>query len=135
MALQSPLTDSNIDLWGSETLSRSESANFAGRSFRRSAAPGGATGPSRNGLDPSQQALEVKPRPLHLDHVLVFGRRHLEQILRGYVTHYNAERPHRSLALAAPAGEPHQARGSPAAGISRRDVLGGLIHEYYAAAA
>jgi transposase InsO family protein len=89
----------------------------------------------RNGLHPSQQALEVKPRPLHLDHVLVFGRRHLEQILRGYVTHYNAERPHRSLALAAPAGEPHQARGSPAAGISRRDVLGGLIHEYYAAAA
>jgi putative transposase len=70
-----------------------------------------------------------------LDHVLVFGRRHLEQILRGYVTHYNAERPHRSLALAAPAGEPHQARGSPAAEICRRDVLGGLIHEYYAAAA
>ncbi len=69
-----------------------------------------------------------------LDHVLVFGRRHLEQILRGYVTHYNAERPHRSLALAAPAGEPHQARGSPLAGIRRREVVGGLIHEYYAAA-
>jgi putative transposase len=70
-----------------------------------------------------------------LDHVLVFGRRHLEQILRGYVTHYNAERPHRSLALAAPAAKPHQARGSPLAGIRRREVLGGLIHEYYAAAA
>jgi transposase InsO family protein len=70
-----------------------------------------------------------------LDHVLVFGRRHLEQILRGYVTHYNAERPHRSLALAAPSGEPHRARGSPRAGIRRRDVLGGVIHEYYAAAA
>ncbi len=69
-----------------------------------------------------------------LDHVLVFGRRHLEQILRGYVTHYNAERPHRSLALAAPAGEPHQVRGSPLAEIRRRDVLGGLIHEYHAAA-
>jgi transposase InsO family protein len=69
-----------------------------------------------------------------LDHMLVFGRRHLEQILRGYVTHYNAERPHRSLALAAPAGEPHQTRGSPLAGIRRREVLGGLIHEYYAAA-
>jgi putative transposase len=69
-----------------------------------------------------------------LDHVLVFGRGHLEQILRGYVTHYNAERPHRSLALAAPAGEPHQARDSPLAGIRRREVLGGLIHEYYAAA-
>ncbi len=64
----------------------------------------------------------------------MFGRRHLEQISRGYVTHYNTERPHRSLALAAPAGEPHQARGSPLAGIHRREVLGGLIHEYYAAA-
>ncbi len=69
-----------------------------------------------------------------LDHVLVFGRRHLEQILRGYVSHYNAERPHRSLALAAPAGKPHQTRGSPRAGIRRREVVGGLIHEYYAAA-
>jgi putative transposase len=70
-----------------------------------------------------------------LDHILVFGRRHLEQILRGYVAHYNAERPHRSLALAAPAGAPHGARGSPPSDIRRRDVLGGLIHEYYAAAA
>lgn len=69
-----------------------------------------------------------------LDHMLVFGRRHLEQILRDYLTHYNAERPHRSLALAAPAGKPPAARGSPPAEIRRRDVLGGLIHEYYAAA-
>jgi putative transposase len=69
-----------------------------------------------------------------LDHVLVFGRRHLEQILRGYVAHFNAERPHRSLELAAPAGSP-RSRGSPSAEILRRDVLGGLIHEYYPAAA
>ena len=70
-----------------------------------------------------------------LDHVLVFGCTHLEQLLHGYLSHYNAERPHRSLALAAPAGKPHQARGSPPAEIRRRDVVGGLIHEYYAAAA
>lgn len=69
-----------------------------------------------------------------LDHVLVFGRRHLEQLLRRYVAHFNAERPHRSLDLAAPAGAP-RSRGSPSADIGRRDVLGGLIHEYYAAAA
>jgi transposase InsO family protein len=69
-----------------------------------------------------------------LDHVLVFGRRHLEQILRGYLTHYNTERPHRSLELAAPAGTLQEARGSPPAEIRRRDVLGGLIHEYSAAA-
>jgi len=69
-----------------------------------------------------------------LDHILIFGRRHLERVVRDYVTHYNAERPHRSLELAAPAAA-HQARGSPSLDTLRRDVLGGLIHEYYAAAA
>jgi transposase InsO family protein len=69
-----------------------------------------------------------------LDHMLVFGRHHLEQILRDYLTHYNTERPHRSLALAAPAGTMQEVRGSPPAEICRRDVLGGLIHEYSAAA-
>ncbi len=70
-----------------------------------------------------------------LDHVLVFGRRHLEQILRHYVTHYNAERPHRSVDLAPPVAS-RAARGSPpSSSVLRRDVLGGLIHEYYAAAA
>lgn len=60
---------------------------------------------------------------------------HLEKVLRGYVAHYNAERPHRSLHLVPPAGLP-QIRGSPPnSEILRRDVLGGLIHEYYAAAA
>ena len=66
--------------------------------------------------------------------MLVFGRRHLEQILRDYLTHYNTERPHRSLALAAPTRNLQEARGSPPAEIRRRDVLGGLIHEYRAAA-
>lgn len=70
-----------------------------------------------------------------LDHVLVFGRRHLERELRGYVAHYNAERPHRSLDLAPPGGSP-QTRGSPRGSeVLRRDVLGGLIREYYPAAA
>ena len=69
-----------------------------------------------------------------LDQVLVFGRRHLEQILHGYLTHYNTERPHRALQLAAPAGKLQEARGSPPAEIRCRDVIGGLIHEYHAAA-
>ena len=69
-----------------------------------------------------------------LDRTLVFGRRHLQQILRDYLTHYNTERPHRSLALAPPAGKLHDVRGSPPTEIRRRDVLGGLIHEYSAAA-
>jgi putative transposase len=69
-----------------------------------------------------------------LDHILVFGRRHLELVLRDYAAHYNAGRPHRSLELAPPAGW-HRSRGSPPSSVRRRDVLGGLIHEYYAGAA
>jgi putative transposase len=69
-----------------------------------------------------------------LDHLLIFGRCHLERVLRDYVTHFNDERPHRSLDLMPPAGST-QPRGSPSSDIRRRDLLGGLIHEYYAAAA
>ena len=69
-----------------------------------------------------------------LDHVLIVGRRHLERVLQVYVAHYNAGRPHRSLALATPAGQPPAARGSPPGAVLRRDLLGGLIHEYAAAA-
>jgi putative transposase len=35
--------------------------------------------------------------PECLDHLLVLGRRHLERILRKFATHYNANRPQRSL--------------------------------------
>lgn len=69
-----------------------------------------------------------------LDDLLVIGRRHLERILREYLAHYNTERPHRALALAAPTRELPEPRGSPPTMIRRRDVLGGLIHEYRAAA-
>jgi putative transposase len=69
-----------------------------------------------------------------LDHLLIFGRRHLERVLRDYVAHFNDERPHGSLNLARPAGST-QPGGSPPSDILRRDVLGGLIHEYHAAAA
>lgn len=69
-----------------------------------------------------------------LDHLLVVGRRHLLAILGEYVRHYNARRPHRSLELAPPDGLATQAEPIPA-GIERRDVLGGLIHDYYALAA
>ena len=69
-----------------------------------------------------------------LDDLLVVGRRHLERILGEYLAHYNGERPHRALALAAPTRELQEPRGSPPTMIRRRDVLGGLIHEYRAAA-
>ena len=69
-----------------------------------------------------------------LDHLLVGGRRHLERILHEYLEHYNGERPHRGLALAAPTRVLREPRGSPPTEVRRREVLGGLIHEYRAAA-
>jgi putative transposase len=38
-----------------------------------------------------------------LDHILIFGLRHLESVLRGYLAHYNSHRPHRSLDMNPPA--------------------------------
>ena len=70
-----------------------------------------------------------------LDYLLVFGRGHLEAIVREYVAHYNERRPHRSLALLTP-NVPRTDRASPPAfDPARRDVLGGVIHEYYRSAA
>jgi transposase InsO family protein len=66
-----------------------------------------------------------------LDHVLIYGRRHLERVLQAYVAHYVEERPHRGLSLAVPAGSrTPQVRGTTRTPVERRDVLGGLIHEY-----
>jgi putative transposase len=68
-----------------------------------------------------------------LDWLLILGRRHLEHVLRRYVIHYNTERPHRALALLPPAGS--NTRNQPRANtIERHDLIGGLIHEYRAAA-
>jgi transposase InsO family protein len=71
------------------------------------------------------------------DHFLILGPTHLHRVLGGYVDHYNRHRPHRTL-QEPPCGRPedHPVR-DPRAGpidISRRQVLGGLINEYRAAA-
>src|ERR1035438_8974049 len=66
---------------------------------------------------------------------LVLGRNHLEAVLRDYVRHHNEHRPHRGLRLEVPA--PVSAVTSTPLSLSdiaRHDVLGGLIHEYRAAA-
>ncbi len=69
-----------------------------------------------------------------LDWLLILNRRHLERVLRVYVDHYNRERPHRALEFRPPEGDERR-EGSPVGEIRRRDRLGGLIHEYYRAAA
>ena len=69
-----------------------------------------------------------------LDWLLILGPRHLDRVLRVYVQHYNRRRPHRGLELGVPEGlaPVEEADGVP--DIERRDLLGGLIHEYMRAA-
>jgi putative transposase len=75
-----------------------------------------------------------------LDRLPIVGRRQLEHVLRVYSRHYNRQRPHRALDLQPP---DTSARGSTVGvdsptedlHVIRRDLLGGLIHEYELAAA
>jgi len=75
-------------------------------------------------------------RTVCLDWLLILNRTHLERVLRIYVRHYNHQRPHRGLGLVPPAGPqlPSTASAVPA-DVYRRDLLGGLLHEYCQAAA
>ena len=68
-----------------------------------------------------------------LNCLLILSRRHLERALRIYVGHYNTQRPHRALELRPP--DPHPDARSGGTEIYRLDRLGGLIHDYYRAAA
>jgi transposase InsO family protein len=71
-----------------------------------------------------------------LDWLLVVGRGHLQQILRVYVQHYNRHRPHRALGLQPPdpPARPTILGQDDRGTVCRRDLLGGLLHEYRRAA-
>jgi putative transposase len=70
-----------------------------------------------------------------LDWLLIMGRGHLEQVLRVYVQHYNRHRPHRALGLEAPDPPTELNVAKDRQGkVRRRDLFGGLLHEYWRAA-
>jgi putative transposase len=70
------------------------------------------------------------------DRLLIVNEHHLRRMLTEYLLHYNTARPHRSLGQLAPA----QADTRPPQinlaehRIRRKQVLGGLTHEYQIAA-
>ena len=61
-----------------------------------------------------------------LDHVVVFGERHLRQVLRSYANYYNQARTHLSLNKDAPVSRAIQTVGR----ILPLPILGGLHHRY-----
>jgi len=62
-----------------------------------------------------------------LDRLLIVNEAHLRHTLAAYVTHYNRGRPHQALEQQTPVPLATSVCAGP---IRRRDVLGGLIHEY-----
>jgi transposase InsO family protein len=67
-----------------------------------------------------------------LDHLLILNERHLDHVLRKYDQYYNQARPHQGIDQQIPESAPHQPGKGP---VQRRDLLGGLIHDYYHEAA
>jgi transposase InsO family protein len=66
-----------------------------------------------------------------LDHLLIVGSGRLRRVLDEFVRHYNGHRPHRALRQRPPfASGTSNAIPHTAGRVRRRDVLGGLIHEY-----
>jgi hypothetical protein len=64
-----------------------------------------------------------------LDRILILNARHLRRVLAEYEDHFNTHRPHRSLDQAAPLRALPQPEKADIK-ITRRDRLGGVIHEY-----
>ena len=71
------------------------------------------------------------------DQLLIINEHHLRRVLTEYLLHYNDVRPHRSLGQLAPAQadtRPPEPVNLAEFRIRRKQILGGLTHEYYIAA-
>ena len=67
-----------------------------------------------------------------LDRVLMVNECHLRRVLTDYIAYYNHARRHQGLGQQCPVAGEHRAGDGP---VHCRDVLGGIIHDYYRAAA
>ena len=67
-----------------------------------------------------------------LDKLVLLGEWHVRRVLAEYVTFYNTRRPHQGLAQQCPVSLTDV---SGEGIVQRRDVLGGIVHDYLRAAA
>ena len=68
-----------------------------------------------------------------LDHLLIFGRRHLEGVMTAFLEHYHRARPHQGIDQRRPWPPPDETVALDAP-VERIDRLGGLLHDYRRAA-
>ena len=67
-----------------------------------------------------------------LDHLLIVHERHLHRVLGEYIAYYNQRRPHQGIGQRCPVPLERATEGGR---IERRDILGGVLHDYYRRAA
>ena len=67
-----------------------------------------------------------------LDQLLILNETHLRRVLIEYVDYYNQSRPHQGLQQRVPIPFQRRSHDGP---VYRRDVLGGIIHDYWRQAA
>ena len=63
-----------------------------------------------------------------LDRILIVNERHLHRVLKEYIEYYNQARPHQGIGQQIPISGPERSTVGP---IHRRNVLGGIIHDYF----
>ena len=66
-----------------------------------------------------------------LDHLIILNERHLRRVLTEYVVYFNVRHPHQGLDQDSPLGLESMSVEGP---IRCRNVLGGIIRDYYRAA-
>ncbi len=67
-----------------------------------------------------------------LDRVLIVNECHLRRVLTEYIAYYNQRRPHQGIGQECPVPSK---RGQADGPVRCRDVLGGIIHDYFREAA
>ena len=62
-----------------------------------------------------------------LDLILIFNAAHLRRVLTEYIDYYNSARPHQGIQQRTPIPQVRPASGT----VQCRNILGGIIHDYY----
>src|SRR5664279_3118905 len=126
--MDGPATHRSLRLGIDAELHRPRSRLCLWRSFYQAASRHGHSGPANRATlamaEPERLIGSIRRECL--DHVVVFGERHLRHLLISHMAYYNGARTHLSLNKDAPVPRAVQAIGR----ILPTPILGGLHHQY-----